>query len=98
MASTNTLDDRRAAYIEAVVTGTGTLSFWWRVSSEPDYDEFKWIADGVEQESISGDTAWAQVSVFIDGTSTIRWVYEKDLSLSGNDDKAYLDQVIFTPQ
>ena len=42
----------------AASTGPGTLSFWWKVSSELDSDRLRFYLDGTEQWRISGETDW----------------------------------------
>ncbi len=80
------------------ITGPGTLIFYWKVSSEKDYDVFAFSLDGREQKRISGEVYWTKVSISIPaGRHTFSWVYAKDFSNSSGNDKAWLDQVVFTP-
>ena len=82
---------------DITVTGPGTLSFWWKVSSEPTFDRLRFNLDGAEQAGISGDVDWQQKSLAIPaGTHTLRWIYAKDDSQSAGADAAWLDQVVFT--
>jgi len=37
------------------IGGAGTVSFWWKVSSESGYDELEFYPDDVRQHSISGE-------------------------------------------
>ncbi len=80
---------------EAVVSGAGTLSFWWKASSELGFDFVKFRVDGTEQGSLSGETGWQQVNVVVvgPGTHTLSWSYEKDISKNSGSDKVWLDQV-----
>jgi formylglycine-generating enzyme required for sulfatase activity len=71
------------------------VSFWWRVSSEKDYDLFKYSVDGVQQQVISGDGAWAyQTFTLGAGTHQIRWTYTKDGADASFDDAGYLDDLV----
>jgi hypothetical protein len=82
------------------VTGAGTLSFWWSVSSEGGYDFLKFYVDGVLQGSgISGNSGWVQVTgvAIPAGSHTIKWQYSKDGSVSAGADAGWVDQVVFTP-
>jgi len=88
------------SWVEAVVSGPGTLSFYWKVSSEEFFDEVTFSVDGVELRSISGNVAFEQgeESVPILGSvHVLRWEYKKDALLSQGLDSAWLDQVNFTP-
>ena len=75
----------------------GTLSFYWRVSSESNYDRLKFYIDGIEQNSISGDTNWEQMTYSISaGSHTIKWDYSKDSSVSRGSDCGWVDQIIWS--
>jgi len=75
----------------------GTITFDRRVSSESDYDFFKFYIDDVEQFSLSGEQDWANVSYSIaDGNHTFRWSYEKNAALSNGQDAAWIDNLSFT--
>ena len=84
------IGDNGTSWMEATVTGDGTVSFKWRVSSEANCDTLTFAIDGVTKASISGTNtaAWTSMSCAVSGsgTHTLRWTYTKDLSLSyGND-------------
>jgi plastocyanin len=86
---------RGKSWIETTVTGPGTLRFWWRVSSEPN-DPLRLLVDGRERARISGESAWLRPSIRIgQGTHTIRWVYQKNATVTAGRDRGWLDQVQF---
>jgi len=84
----------------------GTVSFDRRVSSEQDYDCFRFLIDGVQQNvqgtcassggvGASGEVAWGTVSVPItNGPHTLTWSYEKDSSVSDGQDAAWIDKLV----
>jgi hypothetical protein len=75
----------------------GTLTFWWKVSSESGGDYLKFYIDGVEQAAISGEVDWAlQTYSLSAGTRTIRWVYSKNIYVSSGSDCAWIDDVTVT--
>ncbi|MCX6874982.1 MAG: M6 family metalloprotease domain-containing protein [Verrucomicrobia bacterium] len=86
---------------EVLVSGPGDLSFWWKVSSEANYDYLAFLMDGVEQAGIvgiSGEVDWQQQTLAVPaGTHTLSWIYAKDYSQSAGADAAWLDQVVFAP-
>lgn len=96
-AQSGPIGDSETSYIETVVTGPGALSFWWKVSSEQDYDYLRFDVDGATKPSpISGLTEWQQQSHLLTaGEHTLRWTYSKDGSVSSGSDAAWLDRVSF---
>ncbi|HEX2747700.1 MAG TPA: M6 family metalloprotease domain-containing protein, partial [Verrucomicrobiales bacterium] len=95
-AQNGDINDFGSTWVQAQVTGPGTLTFWWRVDSEQNYDFFRFSIDGAEQEKASGPVNWAQKSYQIGaGAHTLRWTYDKDESVSEGADAAWLDEVTF---
>jgi predicted outer membrane repeat protein len=85
----------QSSVTEATVSGSGDLSFWWKVSSELGYDFLRFYIDGVEQGSVSGEVAWQQMSFNLVGSGIhrLKWTYVKDDSKTSGSDRAWLDQV-----
>jgi len=76
------------------VTGPDTLTFWWKVSSEENFDFLELRLDGEIEHAISGEVAWTQVTLEIPpGTHQLEWIYRKDYSLDAGLDAAWVDQV-----
>jgi WD40 repeat protein len=74
--------------------GAGTVSFWYRVSSESGYDYLRFYVDGVEKAKWSGETGWQYASLSVTaGTHTLRWEYSKDVSVVAGSDTAWLDDI-----
>jgi len=92
-ARSGTLGDNQFSEMQTTVSGSGTLTFYWKVSSEENYDWLEFYLDGVRQDRISGEVAWTQKSISITGSGnhTLLWRYIKDGSTAGNDDRAYVD-------
>lgn len=87
------------SWIEAEVAGPSRLSFWWKVSSEFNYDYLVVYVDEVWFRSISGERDW-QYEVFdlLEGVHRVRWEYSKDASVNWGDDAAWLDDVVVSGQ
>jgi hypothetical protein len=83
--------------MELSVTGPGTLTFWWKVSSQGSSDELAVYASGSEDShAISGNVGWTKVTLTIDdGPQTVTWTYSKDSSGSAGEDAGWVDQVHF---
>ncbi len=90
------LGNNQQAALDAVLPGPGMLTFWWKVSSEPGYDFMQFLVDGAVQASISGEVDWQQGTFVFTNSHTVSWRYVKDGSLSGGQDRGWLDQVSFT--
>lgn len=92
--------DNCFAAFETVVSGSGTLTFWWRVSSEINADYLTFKVDGGQVAAISGTKgAWAQVSHRIEGAGlshTLRWEYAKNGSLASSTDAGWVDDIVWT--
>ena len=73
-----------------------TLSFWYKVSSEGNWDWLSVYVDDAEVDAWSGDVDWTEVTLELDaGAHTIMWVYEKDASASDGEDTGWIDDVSF---
>ena len=82
-----------STYLTATVKGKGTFSFWWKVSSESNYDWLRYYVNGTEKAKISGTKDWAQVTIPImsTGETVIKWTYSKDGSQSTGSDCGWID-------
>ena len=99
-ARSGAISDSQSTVLKASLDGAGTLSFWWKASSETSYDRLRVLLDGAEQASVSGtDGDWAQVEVSVAGTGVhvVQWVYSKDGSVAKGEDCGWVDDVVWTP-
>src|SRR5690606_11345277 len=86
--------------------GGGNVSFWYKVSSEANYDKFYVYLNGdTVINGISGNLGWAfWEGVAPPGENTITFNYSKDGSTNRNDDCVYIDdlslpssELVYTP-
>ena len=82
------------------ITWTSTIndsiSFYRKVSSEANYDFFKFYIDGTLMESLSGEVAWSRTSFpVVAGTHTFRFTYAKDQYATDGSDCALIDFITF---
>ena len=90
--------DGQSTYREYTVTGPAVVDFWWKVSSEKNYDKFSYSLNGVNQETISGEVDWAYRTLTLPaGSHTIRWTYSKDESGAVGQDAGWLDDFVVYP-
>lgn len=85
--------------LRTTVEGSGTLSFWWRVSSETyksyQIDFLSVKVDGQEVEWIGGEVEWSMVSLRVEGEGphVVEWVYSKDGADGEGADCGWVDLV-----
>jgi PKD repeat protein len=80
--------------METTISGVTSVKFYWRVSSESNYDYLRFYIDGVQQHRISGSTSWAQRTYTVSsGTHTLKWSYTKDYSVSSGSDCGWVDKL-----
>ena len=83
------------------VTGPGTLSFYWKVSSEAAppgsyYDYLGVWIDDTFKGSIDGVVDWTKVTLAIPkGIHTITWQYRKDDYVDYGSDCGWVDKVVY---
>ena len=81
----------------------GNYTFWWMVSSEPDFDLLQFSINGVVQASISGSVGWQQITIPASAigtngaTNILTWTYSKQSIYSGGLDAGWVDQFAFIP-
>ncbi|GAW97037.1 MULTISPECIES: trypsin-like serine protease [Colwellia] len=105
--SSGEISDNQQSSVMLTFTGAGSLSFYWSVSSEENtedpsspYDALYLIIDGEKVDFISGEVPYAKVTIpnLAEGKHQITWLYLKDGATSNGEDKAYLKEVVFTPE
>ena len=98
-AQSGHINDNQDSWLGTSVAGPGRLSFWWRVSSEPNFDFLQFYINGdLEANSLSGEIDWQQQTFNVPaGTNTLRWRYVKDQNVSDGADAGWLDQVTYSP-
>ncbi|MDB6031439.1 MAG: hypothetical protein JWM16_1777 [Verrucomicrobiales bacterium] len=97
-AESGTLSHNGAVTLQGKAMGPGTLSWWWKVSSETNKDHLKLFLDAVQQRRISGEVDWQQQSMHLGpGLHVLKWTYSKDASDTVGFDKGWLDQVQYVP-
>jgi alpha-tubulin suppressor-like RCC1 family protein len=97
-AQSGHISDTQQSILQTTVTGPDTLTFWWKVSSEEDFDFLEFFVDSSNAAAISGEVDWQQRSFNIPpGVHTLKWIYSKDESVSVGQDAGWLDEVTFIP-
>jgi hypothetical protein len=74
----------------------GNITFYYKVSSEEDWDFLSFYIDDVKQAEFSGDQDWTRVSFPVEaGARKFDWIYSKDSSGSDGLDSAWIDDIVF---
>ena len=97
-AQSGLITDYRDSWMEVSLTGPGVLSFWWKVSSEANYDYLRFLLDGARLDSISGEVGWQFRTVNVGfGSHLAHWRYSKDAAVSMGQDAGWVDEVNWAP-
>jgi hypothetical protein len=96
-AQSKRIPDNAAVVMQTTVTGAGTVSFYWKVSSEADWDFLEFSIDGTLLDKISGEVDWQPMTYQITGAGshTLEWRYVKDGGASGGGDVGWVDQLVW---
>ncbi|NLV42491.1 MAG: hypothetical protein GXY15_14865 [Candidatus Hydrogenedentes bacterium] len=87
--------DNQSSTLQTMVTGPVSVSFWWKVSSEVDYDVLSFSVNGTLTHQTSGEVDWTKETVSLDaGSNLLTWVYTKDSGLSIGADAGWVDQFL----
>ena len=95
-AGNGDIGDSQSSYIQTTVNLTREieLSFYWKVSSESNYDYLMFYIDGVQNAAISGSVDWNKQSYLLsEGVHTLKWAYTKDGSVSSGSDMGWVDMI-----
>ena len=95
-AQSGDISRNQDSWMQTTVSGKGTVKFYWKVSSEEDFDFLEFYIDGSLQENISGlEDDWEQQTYTIStsGSHTLEWRYVKDGSGNEGSDCGWVDKV-----
>ena len=86
--------DNELTWLSTQVTGPGSLTFFWKVSSETNNGILSVKVNNVEESKISGEIAWTeQVLTIPEGSATIRWEYAKNGMNNSGADAGWVDYI-----
>ena len=79
-------------------TESSNISFFYRISSEENWDFLTFYVDDQEREHWSGDHWWHEYTCpTIPGIHFFKWIYSKDNTVSNGDDCAWIDYITLPP-
>lgn len=95
------IDDNEEAvlFLTANVPMNDSISFYRKVSCEDgssnNWDYLSFLIDDVEKGRWDGELAWSKVEFPVSsGEHTFKWIYHKDVSVSGGSDCAWIDFIV----
>ncbi len=82
--------------IRTMLASDDTIKFYYKVSSEPTYDNLTFRVNDNEVMKQSGEIPWTRLAVPVAaGPNILEWKYSKDQSVSSGADCAWLDLIDF---
>ena len=96
-ARSGAISASQITYLQTTVpTGTSTISFFYRVSSESGYDYLRFYINGSLWNLWSGESGWQFYSTTYTGSGPVvlRWEYSKDNTGTSGQDAAWIDNVV----
>jgi M6 family metalloprotease-like protein len=94
-AKSGTITHNQSSIMQITVPAIeGQVSFFYKVSSESNYDYLKFYIDGVLKSQWSGEVAWSMTSFSVTaGDHILKWEYMKDGSVTTGSDCAWVDYI-----
>jgi hypothetical protein len=89
------------SWLQATVSGVTNVSFWWKVSSQTNFDFLEFFTNGARALRISGEVNWQSNSFRLTAaTNVLKWRYARTnaVFVSQGQNCGWLDQVTFNPQ
>ncbi|GAB1417653.1 hypothetical protein MASR2M12_04180 [Bacteroidales bacterium] len=78
------------------VGAADSISFYYKASSEANYDKLSFYIGNTKMGEWSGNVGWAKVSYAVQaGLNTFKWEYKKDVSVASGSDCAWIDDIVF---
>ena len=82
--------------LRSVYAKDDSVKFYYKVSSEPNYDFLSFKLNDVEILRKSGEIPWTSCTVAVSaGINKMEWNYKKDSSVSKGSDCAWIDKIDF---
>jgi len=89
-------NQRSEMTLEVNVVNPDSISFYYKVSSEMNYDYLRFYIDENEKDKWSGEQGWARKAYFVsNGDHSFKWSYTKDGSATNGSDMAWVDYIVF---
>ncbi len=97
LRSTIALTHSQTAQVSVSVTlaTADSISFYYKVSSESNYDKFHFLIDNTDMITQSGEVEWTRAAFPVAaGNHTFTFTYAKDGSVNRNSDCSWIDNLV----
>jgi hypothetical protein len=82
--------------IKPVYERADSVKFYYKISSEINYDTLIFRLNGTRIFKVSGEIPWTKIAVPVSaGLNIMEWIYHKDNSVSNGSDCAWIDMIDF---
>ncbi len=89
-------DQTSSMSIAYEVAFADTVSFFYKVSTENNYDYLRFYVNGIQKNEWDGEVPWSHAVYDVEaGENTFRWSYAKDYSVSSGSDCVWVDYIMF---
>lgn len=95
-AASGDIDDEEESVlsISYQIASDDSVSFWYKTSTESNYDQLQFYVDNIRYGKWSGIRDWKRISFKVPaGNHTLRWQYTKDPYFSAGEDKVWIDYI-----
>jgi hypothetical protein len=99
-AQSGSIGPNQESWVQTTVVGVTNLSFWWKVSSQTNYDYYEFYTNSVRATRISGEVNWQSNFFRLTGTTNqLKWRFVRTnlVVVAQGQESAWLDQVVIKP-
>lgn len=100
-ARSGTIYLNQETWMQTVVSGVSNVSFWWKVSSQTNFDFLEFYTNDILAKRISGEVNWQSNFFKIPASNTVslKWRYAMTNGIYAvqGQEAAWVDQVTFSP-
>lgn len=98
-AQSGSIQNSQQTWMQTEFEGPGILSYWWKVSSELNFDWLEFRINGqLQPNRISGQVDWQRQTHSLPlGRQVVRWRFFKEAADSGGLDTAWVGEISFLP-
>lgn len=94
VAVSSTISHNETTAFTLNLTGPDTVTFWWKTSTEQDFDLLSFSMNDVVTRELSGESEWEEQVINVPvGSHALRWAYTKDSDFSEGQDRAWIDEI-----
>ena len=88
-------DESNYLSLQYEIMAADSISFWYKVSSESNYDLLRFYIDNNVKSTWSGEVGWARAAFAVTpGFHTFKWSYSKDYGLGVGSDCGWIDFIV----